>query len=967
MKKRLLLIFMLISASLAFCSDGLLWGKGRLRTISTEWFDIIFPPECEETAQALAKEADTIYVEICRSLGTSPSFRMPVTITPATDVFNAYYSNFSVNHIVLYDTLPGESLSVFESALLGTFRHELTHAVTINMRSPFWRAVDSVLGDVMNFGCYVTMPSMIKEGASVAEESRSGKGRLHDGFYLHTFRQAKLQGKFPTFADVTGARDTYPAGLLPYAFGGPFTEWLQEKYGMEKYAEFWYEGINMHAVTYGQAFKRAYGTSLSSEWKEFRESIFVPDVPPSPEDAAGISFAEGLSSKAERCTSISSGGGKLLWVEDSTGNLMCREKDGNVVIKSAVTGLQASSISNDGRYAALDVQDSNHPAERNRVRLIDLETGKQWTVPGVSLRDSCIAECNGNLFLCAVEVKKQNCSLVAFRINRNEKGLSSSQDFPEVFRYSFPHGAICFSPVDAFGGDIAFLAYEDGKWSLCILPLWLSGGNLPYEKVRLPDGISLRDLRSSRLSSGEKIFTFSWAGLSTFPRLGIIRFSSEGERLFLLDTDISGGVYSPAVEADSQNLSVFYIADLFTERRIMRADISSLPFAESRLVKETASPVAYGFASAEEQTESVGDFVSKPWHGPFFTRGVIAPFSMIDVYSYNGTKSTSIYFPGVSWFTSSPWDGTAFIAGAGVNPGGGFLSSLQDRSFLAGAMAKISGGTSTPLFKYNAGANIIFDSRGIMQGSFTAQAESTISFAGKSFLYIKDSFVSSWGRESQSVERSPDFFMDVRNSLVIQIGVSQKTGPGYYEKALLAFQFNYDSAWLNVWVRKNRMNLTDSVFSPAFVVTLPKIIPVDCAEGFTYNLPLKLRVFLAPQANCLVSAAADTVIFSAEIQKGLTFFPLYFNRIVLEGGYQMGLYDETSSVRIWNLSDSFASIGRMKYIDAVHLSLVMQATINTGALANPLMMGTVGVTFTYYPHYVRENPFAISLATSLNL
>lgn len=69
-------------------------------------------------------------------------------------------------------------------------------------------------------------------------KSKNGEGRLKDGFFLHDLRQAKLSGKFPGYTDCFGARTIYPYGTTSYIFGSAFTEYIIEKYGMDKYAEF---------------------------------------------------------------------------------------------------------------------------------------------------------------------------------------------------------------------------------------------------------------------------------------------------------------------------------------------------------------------------------------------------------------------------------------------------------------------------------------------------------------------------------------------------------------------------------------------------------------------------------------------------------------------------------------------------------------------------------------------------------
>ena len=74
----------------AYAHIGLMMGQKDVRCVKTQWFDIIYPKESEKTAAVLASNADRIYNEICEEAGLEPSFRLPIVITPNTDVFNAH-------------------------------------------------------------------------------------------------------------------------------------------------------------------------------------------------------------------------------------------------------------------------------------------------------------------------------------------------------------------------------------------------------------------------------------------------------------------------------------------------------------------------------------------------------------------------------------------------------------------------------------------------------------------------------------------------------------------------------------------------------------------------------------------------------------------------------------------------------------------------------------------------------------
>ena len=277
LRKKLIagLVFSLLCAFL-FAHGGMFSGEKKLRLVKTQWFDIIYPEHCKASAAILFAKADGVYEEVTVQYGLTPAFRMPVIITPAVEKFNAFWTAVPYNHIAIYDTgASGSSnLAVFSETLLSTFRHELTHAVTYNMKNGFWRAMGKVFGDEFAPGM-VTVTTGMAEGATVTSESAAGEGRLNDEYAKHYVKQAKIEGKFPSYHDVSGASDVSPSGS-PYYFNGAFHGWLQEKYGLSAYADFWYRVVNGKSLTIAGAFKKSFGIKLSTAWKQFMADYYVP-------------------------------------------------------------------------------------------------------------------------------------------------------------------------------------------------------------------------------------------------------------------------------------------------------------------------------------------------------------------------------------------------------------------------------------------------------------------------------------------------------------------------------------------------------------------------------------------------------------------------------------------------------------------------------------------------------------------
>src|SRR5574344_55245 len=103
----------------------------------------------------------------------------------------------------------------------------------------------------------------------------NGEGRLNDSFATHILKQAKLEGKFPSWKEASYTRDIYPIGTIPYIFGGSFNAYIQNRFGLAKYAEFW--TLCGSTFSFEQTiFKKVYGISLDKAWSDFENSIPVP-------------------------------------------------------------------------------------------------------------------------------------------------------------------------------------------------------------------------------------------------------------------------------------------------------------------------------------------------------------------------------------------------------------------------------------------------------------------------------------------------------------------------------------------------------------------------------------------------------------------------------------------------------------------------------------------------------------------
>lgn len=606
--KRLIFPILLLTIIFPAFSRGAMSGEHDLRVIKTEWFDIIFPARSEPQAQRLAAQADSIYREIAQDYGMEPQFRMPVVITPAVEQHNGYFSQAFYNHIVLYDAPPVLDMDVFSDSLISTFTHELTHAYTYNIKNGFWKGVGMVFGDTVNPG-HLLLTRGWAEGATLTMESSQGEGRMNSGYSLQMVRQAAIEDKFPAYADVQGARDTYPAGSF-YNFNGGFNQWLQDTYGMEKYARFWYNCINLKALTAGWAFRKTYGVSLNWAWKEFQRQVQqevagIPANPLTEIEAEGVGLpqasdffepdSEEFSSRNRAgsvYTSLVASHRWLAWIDSATSTIYRSplvpengsvhwdspiEKNEAPQVQRVATfqGIQSIRLSQDGRFLVATVLSQKSATAKMQLWLLDFDSNQWQRLSSSGRENGMIVRSNSEdgYLLLSTEYRNGATSLHIQRLVEDGKKFRLESicqgDFQEFTQYR--------DFVDLGSGRIAFIKSHRGKQHIVLAQInpaslaqldAASGKESPplqvLEELSLENfiqaagsetssgpeassglGLSIRNLSAS--TGGDRLL-FSWATKDTLPRLGVLELPHgflSSGHVKLQTTDISGGVHFP--------------------------------------------------------------------------------------------------------------------------------------------------------------------------------------------------------------------------------------------------------------------------------------------------------------------------------------------------------------------------------------------------------------------------------------
>uniref|UniRef100_UPI00388EBC4A hypothetical protein n=1 Tax=Treponema sp. TaxID=166 RepID=UPI00388EBC4A len=483
--KKTLVFLLFILCCRVFASGGALAeSSSPLHVIRTQYFDIIFPEECCQTAHKIEDVCDDYYLEITSLLETEPYQRFPVTITRSVEVLNAYYAAIPYNRIVLYDTLPETSLDMYEDTIQSVFYHELTHAVTYNIKSK-WSKRLSFISDALN-PAWFTVTTFWAEGATVSFESKKQGGRLNDPFSTQIVNQSVIEDKFPNWRDVTGARDTYPGGTDAYMFGSMFASYLQDTYGMSKYAEFWKNaGSRLSFSFIAGVFEKTYGMSVGDAWDDFEKTLQIEH---------STKTANLFSNKNSRISSFDvffdDTETKIAYFDSASSSLRLVILDSDGKIKKnkkllAVTGINRVVFSSDGTKLALS-------------RYIDKKNYK------------CVAA------EYDLKKKKYNEQKItnrrdAFFIQTDNKNELS---FVEMSQYR--DGEIVFSPVEIEKNLYASIVKDSLKWKIRLSDSEKTLIDYDFSEISGGDiarNLILHELHSIKSDSDSIWLSFTWAEL----------------------------------------------------------------------------------------------------------------------------------------------------------------------------------------------------------------------------------------------------------------------------------------------------------------------------------------------------------------------------------------------------------------------------------------------------------------------
>jgi hypothetical protein len=522
---RLALLALILSLCGIPAAAGPMLAPGqKLFVIRTEHFDLIYPTASEHSALRLSLVAEEVYAEVSSKLRQSLPSRVPVVITPDIGVFNGFANPFPYMHIVLYDTPLDPGWTAFTDNFRSLFLHELTHAVSLQIKAPWASFLSGIFGS-WAAPALLNAPEFMVEGAAVSFESADGiGGRANDPLVGQRLRQDILENEFKSPLEAEGVYDEYPGASIYYEYGGLFNDWLQRSYGREAYARLWKAmggliwsaSLDLYDQGFFRAFREVYGLPFTAAWARFRQSLAILGVLDPPEPLTGSAPAS--------IASLAGGGDSLFWIDARSSKAWRMEAaTGRLeALFDAGAGDRIADASADGRRL-LVTRVLGLPDGRNRVESLVWDRATRRFEGGSEVTD--LRE--PRFFrdgLVGILPKLHDTDLVYISNGQTTILLPGSEEI----MYSSP------TPLES--STLALIVIVGGKRNIGLLDV--DSGRLRLLRPRGETG-ALDYVRQLSASGGR--LWFNYDSDDRMYKLG----SFDGQRLLLETRDWSGGVLMP--------------------------------------------------------------------------------------------------------------------------------------------------------------------------------------------------------------------------------------------------------------------------------------------------------------------------------------------------------------------------------------------------------------------------------------
>ena len=250
------------------------------RTVDTEHFRVTFPERLDVLGQRTAVIAEDALDRLESAFMEAPQTRIEIVLTDHLDASNGLASVSPYPRVVVYARPPvdGRALSHHDDWLDLVVVHELAHILHLDRAGGPGAILRRLFGRVpatWPFFPGSATPRWVIEGlATWYESALTDAGRVEGSVFDMYIRTAALENRLEQIDQASGQTARWPAGERPYAWGSFFFEWLMERHGPERMADF-VEAVAGQWIPYrlNSASRHAFGESFSDAWAEWSDSV----------------------------------------------------------------------------------------------------------------------------------------------------------------------------------------------------------------------------------------------------------------------------------------------------------------------------------------------------------------------------------------------------------------------------------------------------------------------------------------------------------------------------------------------------------------------------------------------------------------------------------------------------------------------------------------------------------------------
>ena len=953
------LIFLLL-----FCGKSLFCGEMvRPRTVnvlSTQYFDFLFPQENEATAKLLAAQADNLYLMAKETFSCNGDFRTIVVISPDSDSLYVKYTASPYNRIVIFDAVGGIETASYANGLIDLFYHEVGRAVSQSVRT---KAMDFVaqkfLGDAFQPVGLLNVPYSFLEGAVYAEDEKSLSGLLYDNWNLQLLMQAKIEEKFPTLLQVSGAYDIFPGNKLDFIAAAAFYAYIQQKWGIEKFGEYWQEcgKLKLFRLEKG-IFRDVYGVELSDTWEEFIQAIPLPEQMIEDEQNVHNFLKTDYDSNYKYIVSTNYG---LVWYDelkeevDLSGFYDFESIRQLLFLANGVTNLTVSPC---GRFLAVShVQGGiRETFEHDIVRLYDLKQ-RRFLSEKYDMRDGAIVTLADGRYAVMGNYVDDGYSCLRVYESPELNSLlgfeTTEDDVPQlIYARSFETEVTPYTPVALGKNYFACLICRFNEWSILVSDIIpkgehfgglladrpndedvyriangaglgvASGGAfsevLKIRNLRYADYVEVSGRRSDRDSNFCLLFDYVLQNQPSLVRTGWLFFDENSipVRSFITANDYYGGMSSGAMF----NCNLYYASQKYNYSEIRYVNLNDIALEEAVISYSADIPAFFDKAQTEALYSSLDYELKKysPWN--YMKKGSWKFFMPVrDITLEEGAKKSPGL--GVTFESQSdPFSNNELLISAAK----GFIPldftkifNASDKSKKEQTAEKIElskdavfgvyfKNTSTPA-DITVASMLNFNE----DGEYTFKAISDVMFSiplamtfRRLYFDVSGLFTSSttyW--DVTQTERFPNLsgwpsFGKSYRMWQSSAGIQYSNIHKYGISPMKKLGV---AAGIKVtssweWGQWNPFQINSGVYGTG---EIPFLMPVQNYKNLILSLPTTVHAELFYTNGKAVDAYAQILVAGMEIQNG--FWRLYFPRFGLYTGYDIALEYDTATVKLPDL------------------------------------------------------------------